>query len=245
MATTTSNAEEDLLKDARHIESQAVRNLAGFKEYEKDRDPKVITEVFLKGFHIDIEDLARAIKGKPVVRITAASATTTEEQNRAGVYALLVQLRKDVKATPSASKQLLAAVGSGKVLSPDSTPILLKVSGTLLEWGAISENKSEAKKAGITDKKLHALEAARTALEGADTNQNAKKTDAKQFTITKAELLKTVKKKVVQVRKSASAAFNGKPKILALFASTAPRYTPKKRAPKSTKPTNPGSSTPA
>jgi len=229
MPTRASTTEADFLKDAKHVATMLDQHIQVFIEYEKPRTRKVITEAFLAGFKVDVADLERALKGQKVTRIVTTTATGEEEAAREAVYELLVQFRKDVNATPTASAALQAAAGVGVVFNPDSTQSLLSGAGTLLTWADVKQNKVALGEAGINDKKLAELRTADKTLAEADTQQGAKQRTSTTQTVTKSQLLAVVKKKITQVRSSADAASTKALNLVDIFKSVAPRHTPTPR----------------
>lgn len=241
MPTRRSTTEQDLIKDARHVHAMATDQQALFKKREKEKEKEpTITDAFLKQLGRDIDDYEQAVEGRVVRRMVAAQAARTEEERRAAVYDCLVAMRRDAKAIKEPSAAMLAAVGVGVVLKPQSTQALTLAAGGLLQWADDDDaHKAELKRAGITDKRLKELRAARDALAGADTEQSRKKGEAVVHTMSKAELRKLMVAGVKLVRDSAASLFAGEPKVLALFDSPSPRYTPTPRPPRQPRPTTP------
>lgn len=226
-----SNTEADLIKDARGVHGAAVKHLPAFqkKDKEDDREEPTVTRQMIAEYARDIDDSEKAMNGQMVQRLIASQVTSDEETLRAELHPLIIEARDDIKLTYPADKVIQRAFGVGRMIKPDSTPILLAIAGTIAEYVKVAEHKTQARKAGVGEAKTKKIEVKATALRDADLHQG-KTTDAgKLKTMSKKELFAAVTARTSYLRKAAKARLRNNKEAQVDFASKLPKRTAKPR----------------
>lgn len=232
VGTKASQTDTDVLADGRRVAAAARKHWDEFKQADAGKKIKLLPPEDLATFEKNIELADKAHGGQAKAKISKAAATKAEEDLRVRMYKALDGIRGDVGLAYENDKALGKSFGVGGNFSATSTPKLLAAGGLVLASYEDAAMQKAAQDAGVTQKRIDELVKLRTLLTSADTTQNTTLTDSKGKTVSKRAFFGEIKKTTARFRRVARHVLRDKPVKLADFASTLPRRTPKKRAPK-------------
>ncbi len=231
MATKPMQKEQDIIADGRHVLARTKEHLAALKKADAERKAKLLSDSFLKTYESNLSSAEKAIGGLAVRKESVKSATRTEEQLRAELFDALTEIRDEVKLAHTEDQAIGRSFGVGTKLKQGSTPDLLAAAGAVIVAYDDAALRRAASEAGVTPARIKALASLRDALAGADTVQNTRLSARKGTRIDKEKLLRELKNGTAHIRKVAKLVFRKQPEIVAQFATTITRRTPKKRKP--------------
>lgn len=229
MATRRKRTEQNILADGRHVADAARRHYDVIRQDDARREEKLLPSERLDRFESAIEALDAASGGTLTGGALQIKAADRQSARRTALYQALVEVRAEVKVTSKGNPAIGRAFGVGFALSPRSTPVLLTVGNAVLTSWQDEELRTAAERAGIDAARIGGIAAQVAALGEADTARHTALTRGHGRTLTKKQLLHTVRSETAYVRQVAAVVFRGDPVVLGEFKSTQPRYTVKHR----------------
>jgi hypothetical protein len=217
------------LKDARAVLLAVKKNAKAFVAADKDRQEKRIDAPWIAAFDAAVKQAATARGGQRPLAVKAAGVTTQEIAARDAVYGAAAQLRDDIATNRSSTDELKRAFGVGAAAKSNVTSSVLGFADAILSAYQKDEWQPQAVKAGLTPKKIAALQALRDELAGFEAQRAAEVNDRAAATQAKDAAIASVRTLTAYARQVAKSAFRNNPKALRAFASRTARSTPKPR----------------
>lgn len=229
MATKPKQTAIDILADARQVAARARTHTKTFARADAGRRRKLLTPAALRELERAIRECEKAIGQQAVGQRAVAAATRLEVMLRRRLFHALVTIRDDVRLGYPDDRSLARAFGAGASPSPTSTPELLAAASAVTEAYGIVANRRAALETGVTPARITRVATLRAALAAADTSQNTRISVRKGATVAKDAALRDVRRRTAHVRQVARHVFRGNRAVLAQFAPTLARHTPKQR----------------
>ncbi len=229
--TKPATKEERGVDFARSILSRARAWLSAIRRHPTGK--KQLPKSRLDDFGDSIRAVTTAMTSHQLQKDGSAAATSTEEELRTALIALVRDIRDSVGALASVGKDAAHAFGVGKRLSPKTNADALLLAAGQQQAFESEDFAPAAHKAGITSQQIAKLVSARRALANGATTQSTAVTTRVGQGIDKKALLRALAKETTSIRRIARIALRGNAAALKAFAP-APRTRTAKRAAKAT-----------
>jgi hypothetical protein len=229
MATHPKQAQHGIVAEARLVAAMTREHFAAFAAADAQRKVKFLPESRLGAFEGAVAELEKAIGGRMVAFTSQMGATWAEGELRTRLYAVLRDVREEVKLGYLGDAAIGYAFGVGVRMSGNSTPRVLSVARRVLASWERPEYREAAMNVGIAHARMEEVRGLTEALGTAQAAQDVMCGAARGQTLVKDEQLAKVRRETVYLRRVARFVFRKQPEVLAAFASTVPRRVARRR----------------